>query len=267
LSKSKKNKTGSEATGRRQFFTKLAAAGTAAATVAGTGLVAPRPVEAAIANINDETVRKNAALTMRTRLAQYYVDLPLAPHPVNGDEDRYPLKTNSFSKTLRHNDLGEVNLASYTSFRKATDSGDPRDYDAILMGGPFRLKTPQASHTFTCMGADPAQFTMPAAPRFDSAWQAGEMVELFWMALLRDVPFAEYDTNPMVARACAELNRVADFRGPKVNGKVTPGTLFRGFTATDTQGPFISQFLLPSTNGRCKLNRSSAFLRRASIMA
>jgi hypothetical protein len=247
MSKQKKNTNGSN---RRQFFSKIAVAGATAATVGGAELLAPQPLQAAIANINDETVRKNAAADMRTRLARYYADLPLAPHLTNGDEERYPTKINTFSKTLRHNDLGEVNAASYSSFRKATDSGDTKDYDAILMGGPVRLKTPQASHSFTCVGADAAQFSIPPAPRFDSAWQAGEMIELYWMSLLRDVPFAEYATNPMVARACAELSRVADFRGPKVGGRVTPATLFRGFTAGDVQGPMVSQFLLKQVNQR-----------------
>ncbi len=36
----------------------------------------------------------------------------------------------------------------------------------------------------------------------------------------------------------------SDFRGPKTNGKVTPATLFRGITAGDLVGPYLSQFLL-----------------------
>ncbi|WP_251571955.1 hypothetical protein [Paenibacillus sp. MER TA 81-3] len=35
----------------------------------------------------------------------------------------------------------------------------------------------------------------------------------------------------------------SDFRGPKVNGAVTTGTLFRGDTPGDIAGPYISQFL------------------------
>ena len=34
------------------------------------------------------------------------------------------------------------------------------------------------------------------------------------------------------------------FRGPQVNGRVTPDTLFRDTLPGSTVGPFISQFLL-----------------------
>jgi hypothetical protein len=39
------------------------------------------------------------------------------------------------------------------------------------------------------------------------------------------------------------LSKFSDFRGPKVNGEVTTGTLFRGSTPGDLVGPYISQFL------------------------
>jgi hypothetical protein len=44
--------------------------------------------------------------------------------------------------------------------------------------------------------------------------------------------------------AIADFNNLSDFTGPKVNGQVTPGTLFRGTTPGELIGPYISQFLL-----------------------
>jgi hypothetical protein len=64
------------------------------------------------------------------------------------------------------------------------------------------------------------------------------------MALLRDVPFSQYDTDPLAQAATDELSTLSDFRGPKMAGNVTAQTLFRGFTAGDLAGPYISQFLL-----------------------
>jgi hypothetical protein len=64
------------------------------------------------------------------------------------------------------------------------------------------------------------------------------------MALLRDVPFTSYDGNARVDRAVRDINKLTDFRGPRDRGKVTPGTLFRGFTRHDVDGPYVSQFLL-----------------------
>jgi hypothetical protein len=64
------------------------------------------------------------------------------------------------------------------------------------------------------------------------------------MALAREVPFSQYGNEPITAAAIDELNRLSKFRGPRANGQVTPDTLFRGSTAGDVVGPYISQFLL-----------------------
>ncbi|CAM3862774.1 hypothetical protein ALPO108162_09995 [Alicyclobacillus pomorum] len=69
------------------------------------------------------------------------------------------------------------------------------------------------------------------------------MGKLYWRALTRDVPFAEFDTNPLSQAAASDLSKFSDFRGPKVNGNVTTGTLFREKIPGDLVGPFISQFL------------------------
>src|SRR5438132_547439 len=74
--------------------------------------------------------------------------------------------------------------------------------------------------------------------------RADEAVENYWMALLRDVPFTDYATNATALQACAELSTLAGFQGPRINGQVTPQTLFRGFTVGDIVGPYVSQFLL-----------------------
>ena len=70
------------------------------------------------------------------------------------------------------------------------------------------------------------------------------MVEDYWMALARDIPFTQYGNEPLTAAAIADLNRMSDFRGPKVGRAVTPGTWFRGITPGELIGPYISQFLL-----------------------
>jgi hypothetical protein len=70
------------------------------------------------------------------------------------------------------------------------------------------------------------------------------MVEDYWMALSREVPFSQYGREPITVAAIAELSRLTDFRGPRVKGQVTPETLFRGSTRGDLIGPYMSQFLL-----------------------
>src|SRR3712207_6062502 len=89
--------------------------------------------------------------------------------------------------------------------------------------------------------------------------------EVYWQALLRDVPFAEFRDDTAhrdVLAAAAELSRFPEFRGPRADGRVTPGTLFRlnvlypdpadpsgrsGRYVTPPgvlDGPVVSQFLL-----------------------
>ena len=63
------------------------------------------------------------------------------------------------------------------------------------------------------------------------------------MALLRDVPFIEFDNNPLAKQAAAELTKLPEYRGPRLNGVVTPGLLFRGDARGDARGPYLSQFL------------------------
>jgi hypothetical protein len=70
------------------------------------------------------------------------------------------------------------------------------------------------------------------------------MVELYWQALARDIPFSDYANSSITQAASSDLNALADFRGPKTATGVTPATLFRGITAGDVKGPYLSQFLV-----------------------
>jgi hypothetical protein len=85
------------------------------------------------------------------------------------------------------------------------------------------------------------RFTPAEHPPFStlaSAALADQAVELYWHALCRDVPFVNYDSDPLIASAAAELSGLAAFRGPKSGGAATPQTLFRGFTPDDVIGPY-----------------------------
>jgi len=72
---------------------------------------------------------------------------------------------------------------------------------------------------------------------------AAEMVERYWLALTRDVPFDSYAAHPLTRAAARDLSRCAAFPGPRIGRTVTPGTLFRGPTPGDLTGPYLSQFL------------------------
>jgi len=89
----------------------------------------------------------------------------------------------------------------------------------------------------------PATSLVTTPPPIASAAKAAETIELYWEAYLRDVPFADYNVNPVVQQACNDLSRLSDFRGPKIGGAVTPQSLFRYNYPGCLDGPMASQIL------------------------
>lgn len=191
--------------------------------------------------------RLNAAYQLRIDAADRMFAEGMPVHTCNGDETLYPNRIGSYSKGLPHNGIGEVSPSAYQAFLDALESGNPADFEAIPLGGTRKLVNPQAGLAYDTEGNDPHQFFIPPAPTFASAEEAGEMVELYWMALLRDTRFTQYDTNNLADRAAKELSKLTDFRGPKISGDVTPQTLFRDNLPGAVVGPYISQFLIKGT--------------------
>jgi hypothetical protein len=184
-------------------------------------------------------------------------------HPNNGDENDYGNRNyvGNYSKGLPHfdlndhndvgNNIGEVKPQAYRKMLRALASGQPYFFGRIPLGGTRRVVNPQSGLAFDLEGADSHALSIPPAPRLGSQEAAGEIVELYWMALLRDVNFENFSTNGDVSAAAEELSNLPNFKGPKevVNGqlRVTQNTIFRGFTGGDRKGPYISQFLLIGT--------------------
>jgi len=180
---------------------------------------------------NEPSTRLDRAASLRQRRADAMRRAPVPPVITNGDEQRYANRIGSYAKTLRRNPIGEVEPAAYDSLLRACESGAPTDFEAIRRGGAVRLKNPSGAFGCQNLGLDQSQFSIPPAPRFDSAGLAAEMIELYWMSLARDIPFSAYASDGVIAEACAELRR-------------TPADSFRGPAAGALAGPYVSQFLL-----------------------
>ncbi len=197
-------------------------------------------------SIAELAARRRAAFDQRVERARAWLFAPLNLPKQNEDEARYASKIGNFSKGLPHDALGHVDTAAYSTFVRACRSGRVSDFDAIPLGfsGGQRLRNPQAGLAFTVSGADSHQIVVPPPPPFASAQLAGEMAELYWMSLARDVPFFDYGTSPVIDRAALELSGLSDFRGPRSQGAVTPQTIFRATYPGATVGPYVSQFLL-----------------------
>ncbi|MCP4967121.1 MAG: vanadium-dependent haloperoxidase, partial [bacterium] len=188
--------------------------------------------------------RVERAYRARLRAAEAQRALAVAGHASNGDEQSLSRRIACFGKCLPHNELGEVDGAAYGFLLAAVRSGEHDAFEKIPLGGYRKLSNPQAAYAFDLVGCDASQLALATPPGFDSAEQAAEMVELYWQALLRDVPFVEYETHPLAQAACADLSRLSALNSPRLAGQVTPRTLFRGITGGDLAGPYLSQFQL-----------------------
>jgi membrane-associated phospholipid phosphatase len=186
--------------------------------------------------------RPAEAYRVRLEAAAFQRDREWAVQAANGDEAELPDYLACYSKALPHDRLGVVNPRAYELLLRALHSGQGRDFE-LVPTGKVKLANPQAALAFNLIGPDPAAIACPPAPRFASAEQAAEMVELYWQALTRDLPFAEYGSQQLAARAAAELDALGRRAAPGRGPKVTPATLFRGAAAGSLAGPYISQFL------------------------
>jgi hypothetical protein len=189
-----------------------------------------------------QSTRRQAALKLRQDAALFQSRKPVASHPTNGDEGSLPAYIGSFTKGLPHSQLGEVMPQAYQSLLAALAVGDETALENINRGSGMKLVDPLASLAFQMEGADSHVFGTLPPPAFSSAEIAGEMVELYWQALGRDVPFTDYDTSPVTQAAAQDLNQLSAFHGPTAGGKVTTGTLFRGNVSGGLVGPYVSQF-------------------------
>lgn len=230
------------------------------------------------------TARANAAHDRRVAAADYERNMPIPSHPCNLDEQDYANRNYfaSYTKGLPHpNQFGEVDSGAYRIYLDALVSGDPDKFEDIPLGpciGPTseaesrlapqalipgqqrRLTSPQAGYNFDLEGKDYHQLNtnresttsrcpvaFPVAFKFNSPEEAVEIVENYWQALTRDVPFINYTSNPLVDAAADDLNSYGTaYKGPRdpLSGTVTDRVYSRGVLPGDVLGPFISQFLL-----------------------
>lgn len=184
---------------------------------------------------------------------------------------------------------GEVDPAVYCTLLMAIKSGVPADFEQVSLGfsndcdeiflsdeagrlgllAPLppnlqrRLESPQAGYNFDLEGKDYYQLinrpglynpsntqAYPPAYAFSSPEEAVEIIENYWQALTRDVPFIDYSTNGLVSAAASDLTQFANnyYKGPVdpflIGFGVTPELYSRGVLPGDRKGPFLSQFLL-----------------------
>lgn len=192
--------------------------------------------------------RRNQASEVRDLTSKdAFREFSTVPPEVNGDEDKYKHLGYpgfaSFSKALDHQENGLVKELSFTSLLTAIQTGTQEAFEQVQLGGGDRkLANPLNAYSFQLIGNDSNSARMAAAPSFSSRNSAIDMVERYWMALCRDVPFDQYFSSSVVADACQDLNALGYEQ--EFGFECTPQTLFRGPYAGCDVGPHVSQFLL-----------------------
>jgi hypothetical protein len=180
------------------------------------------------------------AFDLRRDAARAYLESAIPLTFTNGDERRYADKRASFAKTLVHNDLGEPDALNFQHLVEVLTSGDSDGFAQLARspGAQVKLNNPQATYAYELAGLDSHATYTPPPPAFASAEQAADLAEVYWQALTLDVPFREYDADPLLAAATDDLNAFS-----ASNASLTPAALFRGATLGDMAGPYVSQFL------------------------
>lgn len=229
---------------RRQFLGGVGA--TVGVLAAGLPSVGGSVAEAEELAPLDGDDRRDRAYKVRQSAAIAEKQRPVLPGLTNGDEELYPNRIASFSKCLPHNTTtGEVDPAAYQTMLDAIESGQFAAFDAVPKAGTFRLANPLGGLGFNLEGPDNRAVIAPPPHRLDSAELAAEMAELYWMALCRDIPFTEWGSDPTIAAACADLQAMPGYTGPRdAFGNVTPQVVFRADMPGVLNGPIVSQYLM-----------------------
>ena len=190
--------------------------------------------------------RRLSARALRQQAAKLASRRDHDTHVNNNDETNLTTRpfAGNYSKSLKHDSLGDPDPYSYGTLLRALESRDPADFEEIVLASSTALKltNPQAGFAFELEGADAQEVVIPPAPGFDSEQTAHEEGELYWMAVARDVYFGNYATDPIITAAISSLN--TEF--PAFGGTlpVTAQNVFRGVYPGEQVGPYVSQFLL-----------------------
>ncbi len=242
---------------RRRFLGNIRGAAVAAATVGAIGLEPLLGGKHSIARAEQNgsltgAARADESQEIRINAANGERKVHIPNRPTNGDQNRYADQANTYTKGLPHDSFGRVDLNAFATLVNALNTGEPEDFENVILGGTRKLNGPQGGYAFDLEGRDACQFgapLVPPAPALASDLNAAELLEHYWASLLRDVPFTQYASNPTAIAAAAETSGISVYQGPRNSrGQVTPDLLFRGAFPGETLGPYISQFFVTPTS-------------------
>ncbi|MEL6679098.1 MAG: hypothetical protein AAFQ51_10340 [Pseudomonadota bacterium] len=280
-------------------------------------------------NTPQSPTRRDKALVRRAAAIESMADRTPLVTVTNGEVDQFDSKATSFHKGIPHNQFGVPDPVAFADFRAALartglaegaygrfdvalgpeniQGGDKmlshlgsRTPDFAVKGffsdtqtpandGVRTWESPLAGHIFDLEGPDSGDVAMAPAPTVGSSELAAEVAEVYAMALLRDVSFADLadgttsvtTSGPLgggatftVDEMVGQLNAlswfdagadVAPSYGAALTGlegrrraakfgagdtTVDVDSLFRGSTPGCMEGPYLSQFMMIGTARR-----------------
>src|SRR3984893_1455385 len=198
------NPSRGNSTTRRQFFARVrGGAGAALASSAVSFGSSAQPQQESSGGTGAD--RALDSYQIRVDAARAEASIPVPKQVTNGDEQNYRNFIGNFHKGLPHNDIGEVDRGAYRSLLDALGEGTAAALEKkVRLDGGTKLVNCLAGLALDLEGTDSHQLNIPPFPRLASQDLADQAVELYWMALCRDVKFTEYGPETLTQAAVAE---------------------------------------------------------------
>lgn len=221
----------------------------------------------------DQDSRESTSHALRVQACSL-ADRGRARTVANGEELDYgETFAANFHKGLPHGPTGFVDPAAYRDCVDALLNQDHARFEGAPLGANFpsasfprrttggsdshrKMTSPFTGHVYDLQGLDAGAQALTAAPRLGSDELAGEMAEVYAMALLRDAKFEDIASGAGTAGALAtDLAGMPWFSsapaaiGDRRRHIQGPTDLFRGSTPGSNNGPWLSQFLLVGNRG------------------
>lgn len=197
-------------------------------------------------------VRKNAIQDFRNSeyVVPFTVDGDIPPGGTGASQYR-KLYSKGFGHTGAGGNVTIPDIGPYSIFLNGVKNNVRSDINTIN-NSRRRLVDVYCLFDNDYFGPYASSYTIPLAPLIDSYQAAAELLELYSMALVRDIPLTKINDSsvsiPILDNVIIpQLNNplVKNYLNAPVNGSgnITRELLFRGGATGDSIGPYVSQFM------------------------
>ena len=163
----------------------------------------------------------------------------------DGSNDYYPYV---FGKTLEHNsETGFISKSDGDKLIESIRRNSKPTLEQIphASGANRKIEGVTVSNSSINEGKQNFSIMLNNVYPIESAKNIFEMMEVYAMALVIDIPFIEWNNNTLIADIIGYLNAyTTNITAPTVGNTITTKTFLRGNTEDEIFGPYVSQFLI-----------------------